>query len=89
MDYTNYVAPEILVLIPVLCGVGKVLKDTEKIPDSRIPLILTVIGIALTALYVMGTNGISPVSIFTSFVQGILVAAVSVYGNQIFKQSKK
>lgn len=89
MDYTNYVSPEILVLIPVLCGVGKVLKDTEKIQDNRIPLILTVIGIFLTALYVMGTNGISPVSIFTSVVQGILVAAVSVYGNQIFKQSKK
>lgn len=86
MDFSNYVQPELLILIPVLYGAGAVIKQTQAINDKWIPLILTILGIALSCLYVIGTEGISPVSIFTSIVQGVLVAAGAVYGNQLIKQ---
>lgn len=89
MDFNTYVLPELLVLIPVLYGLGAILKNTEKIKDNYIPLILTLVGIVLSCLYVLGTQGVNPVSIFTSLVQGVLVAAAAVYGNQLIKQLNK
>lgn len=89
MDFNNYVQPELLILVPMLYGLGSVIKHTEKIKDNYIPSLLTAVGIALSCLYVLGTEGINPVSIFTSLVQGVLVAAGAVYSNQLIKQSKK
>ena len=87
MDFSNYVSPELLVLIPVLYGLGSVIKKTEGVKDNYIPAILTVVGVILSCLYVLGTEGFTLVSLFTSLVQGILVAAGAVYGNQLIKQS--
>lgn len=89
MDYSNYIQPELLVLIPTLYALGSIIKNTEKINDKYIPLMLTIIGIILSCIYVLSTEGVSPISIFTSFVQGVLVAAGAVYSNQIIKQSSK
>lgn len=89
MDFTNYIAPELLVLIPALYGLGAILKHTNKIKDNFIPVILTGISLVLTCLYVLGTEGVTPVSIFTALVQGIICAAVSVYGDQMIKQLTK
>lgn len=88
MDFTQFVKPELLILIPALYGLGAVFKHTEKIKDNFIPLILTGIGIILSCLYVLGTEGISAVSIFTALIQGILCAAAAVYSNQLYKQIK-
>lgn len=87
MDYTNYIRAELLVLVVVLYGLGEVIKATGKIKNNYIPLILTIIGIALSALYVLSTEGVTGVGIFTAIVQGVLVAAVAVYGNQVIKQT--
>lgn len=87
MDFSNYVSPELLVLIPVLYGLGSVIKKTEDVKDNYIPVILTVVGVILSCLYVFGTEGFNLVSLFTSLAQGILVAAGAVYGNQLIKQS--
>lgn len=87
MDFNNYVEPELLILIPVLYGIGAILKRTEKIKDNYIPAILAVIGMILSCLHVLGTDGINAVSIFTAIVQGVLVAAGAVYANQLIKQS--
>lgn len=98
MDITqiiqNYVKPELLVVAIVLYFIGIGLKNTEKISDKYIPIILGIIGIIISAIYVVATslfNGYQSVlmAIFTSIVQGILVAGVSVYANQIIKQAKK
>ena len=86
MDYTEFIKPELLVLIPALYALGMVLKKTEKIKDNYIPAILTVVSIALTCLYVLGTEGVTAVSIFTAIVQGLICVAGAVYGNQIIKQ---
>lgn len=87
MDYISYISPELLVLVPVLYALGAVFKKSEKIRDNYIPLILTGIGIALSALYVVSTEGVTGLCIFTAIVQGVLVAAVAVYGNQVIKQT--
>ena len=89
MDYSSYINAELLILVPVLYGLGAVIKKTEKIKDNYIPLMLTVIGIALSSLYVLATEGVTLLSVFTGIVQGVLVAAAAVYANQLVKQSSK
>lgn len=86
MNYIDYIQPELLVLVPVVYALGSVIKNTENISDKYIPLILTAIGITLSTIYVIGTQGVSVISVFIAFVQGVLVAAAAVYGNQLIKQ---
>ena len=90
----EYIKPELLVLVLVLYLVGFGLKKTEKVNDKYIPLILGAIGIVIALIYTLATslfNGYQSVlmMIFTALVQGILVAALAVYGNQVVKQVKK
>lgn len=77
----EFITENALILIPVLNIIGAILKDTEKIPDKLIPLILSGFGI-VGAIAVMGP---SPESV----VQGVLVTGTAVYGNQLVKQLKK
>ena len=77
----EFITENALVLIPVLNIIGVILKDTEKIPDKFIPLILLGFGI-VGAIAIMG---LSPESV----VQGVLVTGTAVYGNQVVKQMKK
>lgn len=90
----NYIKPELLVVAIVLYFIGMGLKNTEKINDKYIPVILGLIGTVISAVYVVATSTFSGyqsilMAIFTSIVQGILVAGLSVYANQIIKQAKK
>lgn len=90
----NYIKPELLVVAIVLYFIGMGIKNTEKINDKYIPLILGIIGIVISAIYVIATslfNGYQSIlmAIFTSIVQGILVAGLSVYANQLVKQAQK
>ncbi len=81
MDFINYITENALILIPVLYIMGMILKDTNKVKDKYIPLILLPIGICLSmALMGVGINAI---------IQGILVVGVSVYTNQLIKQVNK
>ncbi len=90
----NYVKPELVVLAIVLYFVGMGLKKTEKIADNYIPMILGFLGIVLCAIWVMATSTFGSTNdifmgIFTALVQGILVAGLSVYVNQMIKQATK
>ena len=92
MEFTNFIDPALLVLIPVLLVLGKIIKDYLGGVDSRyIPLILGVLGVLLAILWVLPTSLVSTwqdvmLAAFTAFVQGILCAGAAVYGNQIYKQ---
>ncbi len=77
----EFITENALLLIPVLNILGTIIKNTEKIPNKYIPLILLGVGI-LGAIAILG---ISPESV----VQGVLVTGTSVYGNQVVKQLKK
>lgn len=77
----EFITENALLLIPVLNIIGAIIKNTEKIPDKYIPVILLLFGI-IGAVAILG---ISPESIL----QGVLVTGTAVYGNQIVKQIKK
>lgn len=80
---TEYIQPELLILIPVLYLIGYALKRTTVISDKFIPLILGAAGIALTACYELTTGQFN---LFAAITQGILCAGASTYANQIYKQ---
>lgn len=77
----EYISENALLMIPVLNVIGMIIKNTEKIPDKYIPLILLFFGIVGT----VAIMGISPESV----VQGVLITGTAVYGNQVFKQLEK
>ena len=90
----NYVQPELIVVAIVLyfCGMG--LNQTQAIKDKYIPLILGAGGIVLCGIWVMATCPLGSgqeiaLAIFTAIVQGILMAGLSTYVNQIIKQANK
>lgn len=85
----NYIKPELLILVPVLYVVAMIIKNTEAIKDKYIPAILGVLGIVLSTLYVVASEGLSLMGVFTAITQGVLVAGACVYANQILVQAKK
>lgn len=87
----NYVKPELLVVAIVLYFIGNGLKISKTIADKYIPLILGGIGIMICGIYVIAKSSTGngqeiAMAIFTAITQGILVAGLSTYVNQILKQ---
>lgn len=87
MDFTKYIQAELLTLIPLLNIVGYYIKNKTKLDSKYIPLILGLTGVIFATVYTVGLNGFGFSGIMTGIVQGLLVAAASVYGHQIYKQS--
>ena len=97
----NYVQPELIVVAIVLyfCGMG--LKQTQAIKDKYIPLMsiqkkkdVGAGGIVLCGIWVLATSPLGSgqeiaMAIFIAIVQGILMAGLSTYVNQIIKQANK
>ena len=91
MDYSQYIKPELLVLIPVLYLLGVWIRQSQWISNRLIPLMLGLVGILLSLIYVLATGDLSSgqniaMAIFTALSQGILIGGASVYANQIVKQ---
>ena len=70
-----------LELIPVLNIIGIIIKNSTKIPNKYIPLILLAFGI-IGAISLMGFS-------VGSILQGIMITGTAVYGNQVVKQMQK
>lgn len=90
----EFIKPELLVLIPALYFIGWMLKRSQAFADKYIPAVLGLIGIALAALWVVGTSTLDStqailLAVFTAIVQGVIVAGLSVYANQLYKQLAK
>lgn len=90
----NYVKPELIVVAVVLYFVGMGLKQAQAVKDKYIPLILGGVGIILCAIWVLATSPLGTgqdiaMAVFTALVQGILVAGLSTYVNQVIKQVQK
>lgn len=90
----NYVKPELLVVAVVLYFIGMGIKRTEGIQDKYIPMILGILGIILCAIWVFATCMCGnaqeiAMAAFTAITQGILVAGLSTYINQLIKQSNR
>lgn len=90
-DLLQYVDVSLLVLVAVIYGLGMFLKTLPSVNDWLIPFILLGASIVLTIAYTgfileLGINGKVVVN---GIIQGILVASVAVFGNQIIKQFGK
>ncbi len=90
----NYVKPELIVVAVVLYFIGTGLKQAQAVKDKYIPVILGGIGIVLCGIWVLATCPIDTgqniaMAVFTAIIQGILVAGLSTYVNQIIKQANK
>lgn len=90
----NYVKPELIVVAVVLYFIGIGFKQSQVVKDKYIPLLLGWIGTILCAIWVVATSPLTTMqdvamAVFTAIVQGILVAGLSTYVNQIIKQTGK
>ncbi len=94
-DYTVFIKPELLILIPVLYFIGIGLKKSEYVKDKYIPISLGGTGILLAIIWVLATTVIGGfqdvlMALFVGLTQGVLCAAGSVYFDQAaIKQPKK
>ena len=94
MEFTNYIKPELLVLVPVLIFVGYCLKTSTAEKDKLIPALLAAAGVVLAAVYVLASTSIATPqdaasAVFTAIVQGVLCAAGAVFADQVVKQGRK
>lgn len=92
---TQYIRPELGVVVVVLYFMGMALKKFEYIKDEFIPVILGIVSIVLCGIYILAVSETPTgyqevlILIFNTIIQGICCAAASVYVNQVYKQSKK
>lgn len=91
MDYiVNYIDPVLIPIVIVLWCIGKGIKESKTINDAYIPGLLAVAGIALVGLWMLAQGqGFGLALVANALIQGILCAAVAVWGNQIVKQAGK
>lgn len=90
----NYVKPELIVVAVALYFLGVALKQAQSVKDKYIPLILGGVSIVLCAIWVLATSEIGngqqvAMAVFTAITQGILIAGLSTYVDQIKKQVHK
>lgn len=90
----NYVKPELIVVAVALYFLGMALKQAQSVKDKYIPLLLGGVSIVLCAIWVLATSEIGngqqvAMAVFTAITQGILVAGLSTYVDQIKKQVHK
>jgi len=93
MDFSKYILPELLLLIPVLWVIGYVIKKS-KVADEKIPLILFACGIMLAGLWIICQTSLTTsqqwgMAIFSAITQGILCAGTAIGADQVLKQATK
>lgn len=69
-------------MIPVLFIIGEIIKGTELLANKWIPLVVLVISIGFTPLLLGAYTA-------DNIVQAVLVAGVTVFGNELIKQTSK
>lgn len=91
MDYiVEYIDPVLIPIVIVLWCIGKGIKESKTIKDAHIPGLLAVAGVVLAALWMLAHGQVTGLQLVANaIVQGILCAAVAVWGNQIVKQAGK
>lgn len=94
MDIMDYIKPGLIVVAIILYFIGIWLKQSTLLLDKYIPLVVGFIGIVICGIWVIATSRFITgqdiaLGLFTAIVQGILVAGLSTYVNQIIKQINK
>jgi len=91
MDWKEWIRPELMGLVPVLCLIGVGLKRSGRVDNRMIPALLGIIGILAGCLYIVIAEPCYGVrawmeALFTGVTQGVLCAGASVYVHQMYKQ---
>lgn len=76
----NYIVEDGLILIPVLYVIGYIIKHTNILSNRWIPLVLLVIGI-IFSIFLLNDPIVDRV------IQGVLIAGVTVFIDQVKKQN--
>lgn len=79
VNLMDYIISEAYILIPVLYVIAIFIKKIPNIVDWLIPLILLGLGM-IGGFFLSGMN-------LDGILQGVLVAGVTVFGNQLYKQT--
>ncbi len=91
MNIMDFIKPELFILVVFLYAVGLFVRNGPWKENSwMIPYILLGISFIITLAYVaifMG-EGFSPPVIVAVIIQSVLIAAVTVYGNELIEQIK-
>lgn len=88
----EYIDPRLFILAVFIWGLGLFLKLYPHFKaEFLIPTILLIISIAFTILWmaIMLDGGFTAKVILSGIVQGLLIAALAVFGNEQVKQLKK
>lgn len=93
MEYTEFITPELIILVPVLYGLAEVIKLTD-LKNKYIPIILMIVSCLITGLYIFSSHSLTTTqevaqAIWMSITQGILIASASVMTNQVIRQTQK
>ena len=92
IDLKEFVKPELLILIPILCIIGTVMKKTG-LKDVTGAVILGTISVILSGIWVFANCKCVcfqeiMIAVFTSLTQGILIAGASVLCERFIKIDK-
>lgn len=79
MDFSQFLDPRLLILIPVMWSIGHVLKQNSSIPNWLIPWILLVFAL----FFCIGVMKFS----IDSVIQGFILWGMTISGNQLYKQT--
>lgn len=90
-EVMNYIDPRLFILVVFLYAIGLFLKLSPKFKEQnewQIPFWLWGIGLIFTILWtcVVLENGFGAAVIIASIVQGTLIPALAVFGNEAVKQ---
>lgn len=92
MDFTqlaNFIRKDLLIICAVLYALGYFLKLYPKFKnDWTIPFILLGTSVVICPVYLIIVIGLGPLAeiIISGIIQGILIAALAVFANQLIKQ---
>jgi hypothetical protein len=78
-EIANLIDPRLLIVVAACWVIGYMLKQTPAVPDWSIVYAVTAVAVICSCL-ILGFH-------VESVLQGVLCGAVSVYGNQLVKQT--
>ena len=85
----EFIRPELLIITVFLWCLGLFFKKAPFFKaEWLIPFVLLGISIVTTIIYIaiVCGEGFAPTVIVTGFIQGVVIAALSVFGNEVLKQ---
>lgn len=89
-----YIKPELLAVSVVLYLLGTAFEKTRWISARYLPFTLCGAGVVICGIWVLSTSQFSGIqsvllAVFTSVIQGVLVAGLSIGGHQLLKIKDK